>query len=107
MMQCAGIWCSDHAFCTGLKIFDAEANEHGVSLPLPSMNSVSSGKAFEKIDGVAARQRPTVFVMNPTHVRSSKKANTMIRPDSPRFRRRQFLQTLSGLAAGAFGAMLA
>src|SRR5438270_4132530 len=72
-----------------------------------SMNSVLARQAFEKIDGVAACQRPTVFVMNPTHVRSSKKANTMIRPDSQSFRRRQFLQTLSGLAAGAFGAMLA
>src|SRR6266480_5160191 len=36
-----------------------------------------------------------------------KKENNMALFDSQRFRRRKFLQTLSGLAAGAFGAMLA
>src|SRR5947199_7929477 len=37
----------------------------------------------------------------------SKKRNTMTPHNPQRFRRRHFLQTMSGLAAGAFGAMLA
>src|SRR6185503_9571742 len=44
--------------------------------------------------------------MNSTQMRSSKKENTMTPFKPQRFQRRQFLQTVSGLAAGAFGAML-
>src|SRR5437867_10390439 len=38
---------------------------------------------------------------------SSKKECSMTLPNSQRFQRRQFLKTVSGLAVGAFGAMLA
>jgi hypothetical protein len=45
--------------------------------------------------------------MNSRQMPSFKKENTMTLFDSQRLHRRQFLQTVSGLAAGAFGAMLA
>src|SRR5262245_52021380 len=44
--------------------------------------------------------------MNSTQMQSSKKENTMTPSNPHKFQRRQFLQTV-GLAAGAFGAMLA
>jgi hypothetical protein len=42
-----------------------------------------------------------------TVIRQPNNDNTMALADSQRIQRRQFLQTLSGLAVGAFGAMLA
>jgi len=44
--------------------------------------------------------------MHSTRIPSFKKENTMTLFDSQRLHRRQFLRTVGGLAAGAFGAML-